>query len=330
DSHILDLATQRSEKLLEKKLLDSHKTESVDSHRETESADLLDSHKLGLAKQPTDIKKESSNWRQWQWPASIAASVMFISLVVYTQYEQFDPRLDQAPQAAVDTYGIAEQATLDESQRARKSKLQTKELGESLVASRMASEPLPEKDEFTEQLMDEPERAQYAEKEALTLAAKAMDNVEIEPLTLDLELPLEVDVEQQIPADIALNQEDAEQQAYEKANLLAKQKVEQSAKRESQAQRRLSLIDVAGKSSDTQNSNSMTQVNTEYLDSLLKKLEEQSGSTNQNHDKKQMVSQLQTDIYDYLSLLRMSDPLLEIEKKYWQVLTDEQQQKLGK
>ncbi|WP_460313872.1 hypothetical protein [Aliiglaciecola aliphaticivorans] len=311
-------------------IVDSEVSNLYQSQNKPAPSQLVDSHILTLAKQRIDAKNQPTKWRQWQWPASIAASVMFISLVVYTQYEQFDPRFEQAPQADVDSYEIADQATLDEREGASKAKLQTKDLSKPSVSTRMASAPLPQKEEFTEQQLDEPERAQYAEKEALTLAAKAMDNVEIEPLALELELPLKVEVDEQIPEEIALSQEEAEQMALKKADLLARQATEQSAKKEQQANKRLSILDTAAAFSDIQDSKSKIQVNTEYLDNLLKKLEGQAALTNSDSFKSKELKRLQGDIFDYLSLLKMSDPLVEIDEKYWKVLTQEQQEKLAK
>ncbi|MDO6711777.1 hypothetical protein Q4567_13670 [Aliiglaciecola sp. 2_MG-2023] len=294
----------------------------------------LDKRILELAKQQAsdkvvDVKAPVAKWRKWQWPTSIAASVMFISLVVYNQYDRFDPMLTKAPELRVDTYDIADQATLDNEQLTKKSKLEIRELSSPPVSSRMASEPLLDKSEFVRDSVEEPERAQYAEKEALTLAAKAMDNVEIEPLSFELEMPLEVDVEQQIPADIVLTQEAATEQAFKQAELIAKQQKSQLAKREHQGQTRLSLIESSSMFNDNQPSTSKMQVNTEYLDSLLKQLEEHSAPKNKNADKIQSLSQLQNDIFDYLSLLKMADPLVEIDPKYLQVLTEEQNKKLS-
>ncbi|GAC14619.1 hypothetical protein [Aliiglaciecola lipolytica] len=295
-------------------------------------SEAVDKQILSLANQKLKIKVGStpSTWRKWQWPTSIAASVMFITLVVYTQYEQFDPRFEQMPSAPIDTFDIADQATVDETQQAQKAKLETRDLNSPNVSQRMASAPLPDHDSFHEQKVVEPERARYAEKEALSLASKAMESVEIETLSLDLETSSDVNVDQQMPAYIALSNEEAQQLAAEEqqknAVLLARQKAEENERKKAMS---LSSAKLMAREPNELYSTSKMQVNTEYLDNLLIKLKEQTKSVTTGTADNPIAHKLQTDIYDYLLLLQIADPAIQIDQKYLQVLTEKQKTKLN-
>ncbi|WJG10809.1 hypothetical protein [Aliiglaciecola sp. LCG003] len=264
---------------------------------------------LSTVRKPT--KGVISTWRRLQWPTSIAASVIFISFMVYIQYDRFEPSLSAPNGVAVDPYAIADEATLNEQRAAEKALLATRQKSSQQRQSAPQSFVQADMNISAEMETQKPELSQYAEKEALTLAAKALDDINVEPLSLDMQADINI--------DIGLGATDA--------NRLT------SARREGKTSEYLGDIEalnVTGSRVASKSDLSM-EVNTDYLDNLLGQYSSLSATTEDKTGLSESATQLisiQLSIYDYLTLLRTAMPKWIIDEKYLQVLTQQQRDKL--
>lgn len=289
----------------------------------------------------TNIKIKT--WRKWQWPTSIAASVVFVSVIMYGQFNQFDPNLAVPSSAPVDTYAIADNATLDEQQAMQRQQLEMKKVAAKPIPQPAAQ--LPDVADITEQSMAEPALSNYAEQEAAGLAASALDNVELDitpdefsvdpmdSVVAQLSDPLEdhgqefdqIEMMRVVPRE----QEKANAEAQMRQQLIARQ-AQQSRKRseaeaaaQSKEQARVEEIVVTG--SRVVRSEQTDPVKNDYLDSLVSQLKVLKNKAPVTTKDEKEINELQSSIFDYLMLQKTLDPTLVIADETLSLLTKEQQ-----
>lgn len=286
-------------------------------------------------------KRTLHNWRRWQWPASIAASVVFVTVIMFNQFEQFDPNQVAPSVSPVDTYAIADSATLDEQSAQQRQQLEMKKPMVRSLPYPQAQ--LPEAADIAEQTIAEPELSNYAEQEVAGLASRALDNIEldivpeefsVDPMDMvvaQLSDPLKEDVQQ--TDDLEMMQvssftarEEAQEEAQQRLIARQSQQNQKTSAAESMEQSMAQEVVVTG--SRVARSEETASVKNDYLDSLisqLKALESKTPVTSQ--DEKEII-ELQSAIFDYLMLQKTLDPTLDIEATTLEVLTPEQRRKL--
>ncbi|GAB5381046.1 MAG: hypothetical protein Alis3KO_18290 [Aliiglaciecola sp.] len=289
----------------------------------------LDDKILAYAKRNITDKRKNpeqvgqSPWRKYQWPFSVAASALFVTMVVYTQFDQFNPTTYQPQSIPADPFQIVEQSTFDKQQAQSREKLETKSitLGRPTAAQKSA---LPEQEEVLAELtVEEPELSNFAEQEAQSLAARALDDIEIEPLAVETDTTVELDTSlplQGIDADVA------EQYAARQA---------QSLDLEAATKRRVASesFEIEMISTTASRIDNSSFLNTEYLDKLLVKFQStQSDLDSATTETRQRLmatqKEIQQDILSYLLLLSAAQPDIKIENKYLEILTAEQRVQL--
>jgi hypothetical protein len=283
---------------------------------------------LELAKAHLTQSKKSnlvtlSQWRKWQWPASIAASVIFVSVIFYTQYEQFDPMFSQPIAVPADPHMIAQQSTLDEVAARQRAMLETKAHSAKEVKERQVAMRSSELADIASQQISEPELSKFAEVEAQGLAAKALENVELD-INID-----EFNLETMPKIDVGLSEDNHQQDElaamrtpldFASASLLNDQH------RQGANPMALEQITVTGSRIDEEKH---VPIESDYLQDLLQKLSKLGEKSELSLKDREKVASIQQSIFDYLSLLKMAEPDLVVEQKYVSVLTQEQLNKLG-
>lgn len=290
-------------------------------------------------------KSTRHNWRRWQWPASIAASVAFLTVIMFNQFEQFDPNQVAPSVSPVDTYAIADSATLDEQSAQQRQQLETKK-----PVARRLSQPqaqLPEAADIAEQTIAEPELSNYAEQEVAGLAARALDNVELDivpdefsvdpmdTVVAQLSDPLKEDVQQtddlemmQVSSFTAREEAQAEFELESQQRLIARQSQQNRKRSAAESMEQSMAQEVVVTGSRVARSEETASVKNDYLDILISKLKALESKTPVTSQDEKEIIELQSAIFDYLMLQKTLDPTLDIEATTLEVLTPEQRRKL--
>ncbi len=295
------------------------------------------------ANSQSQTNSKIKTWRKWQWPTSIAASVVFVSVIMYGQFNQFDPNLAVPSSAPVDTYAIADNATLDEQQAMQRQQLEMKKVAAKPIPQPAAQ--LPDVADITEQSMAEPALSNYAEQEAAGLAASALDNVELDIIPDEFKIdPMDSVVAQlsdpledqgqafdqiEMMRVVPLEQEKASAEAQMRQQLMARQAQQSRKRAEAAAQReqaRVEEIVVTG--SRVVRSEQTAPIKNDYLDSLVSQLKALKNKTPSTPKLDKDINELQETIFDYLMLQKTLDPTLVIADETLSLLTKEQQLRL--
>lgn len=287
-----------------------------------EPSNELDRKVLSEAQKNMPLKTQAhqSNWRKLQWPVSVAASVVFVSVILFTQYSSFSPNLDNTdltPTAKIDPFALADEATLDKEQQVMAQKQRRQQEAE-ILANRQSQEQKTtfdmkklslletrQADDSVTETLSQPELANVAQKEALTLAARALDDVELDILPFELE--------ESTPIDTGLKQE---------------QEIMITGSRSSNSEAHRAAIEAvqmrAIKTMD--NSDYLDQLLVNYTDiqSQINSLSEQARQ--ENKQLKAQLSEIQNTVFDHLNLMKLAEPNLQIQQRYLDVLSDQQRQ----
>ena len=281
----------------------------------------LDKIILAEAQQAIPVK---SQWRKWQWPASVAASIMFVSVILFTQYSSFNPNIndvDLSSTAQVDPFALADESTLDAEQQAFEQK-QRRRQEVQILAKRQTQEQQARVDkqrfsaakEFksegsSSELLAQPESANFAQKEAATLGARALDNIELDILPFEQEAsaPLDSGLRQERDVDdVTVQIAESETQLVSKGAIQAPKQVLMA------------------------NSDYLDQLLINYTDirSQLDQLAEQN--TAKVTLLKAQLLEIQNTVYNHLNLQKLAKPNLKIQSRYLEILHEQQQKSLVK
>lgn len=290
-----------------------------------------------------------SQWRKWQWPASIAASVVFVSVILFTQYASFSPNLEESiasvPQP-VDPFELANQATLDKQQLAEAQKMRRQEAdileqqritesAERLTseASSLASKSLADIETFTAETLAEPAPANFAQNEVPTLAARALDNVEIDVTPFENIAPPKVDADLEVEQDLLVvtGSRPAETEMSEDVEAIVV-----SVSGVKLAPEDKQVASAFGKTSEQASEEAkeaeMPMLESDYLNQLLTDFEKINAqikvlAASQSEKRKILQGKLQNiqqTAYDHLTLQRLAEPNQQIPAKYLDMLSVEQ------
>lgn len=264
-----------------------------------------------------------SQWRKWQWPASVAASVVFVSVIMFTQYSSFSPNIesgDLSPVAKVDPFALAEDATLDAEQQALEQKQRRQQQTEILAkrasqkqqaivdTRKLSAAKTIDTNDSSSESLSQPELANYAKKEVATLAARALDDVVLDILPLQLEEPTAIDT--------GLNQEEIQVTGARVADS------EMELATQFKSRRPLEKMHIK---SQVINSDFLDELLANYADvkSQIEKLADQDST--QSKSLKAQIMDIQNTAFDHLNLLKLAEPNLKIQSRYLNMLSQQQQ-----
>ncbi|GAA0852694.1 hypothetical protein [Aliiglaciecola litoralis] len=270
-----------------------------------------------------------SQWRKWQWPTSIAASVIFVSVIVYTQYGQFDLKQAQPDFIPADSYAIADQATLDESAARKRAVLETKASAAQRQQTSQQQEFLrmaPELKDFKQQEVaeseiSEPQKSNYAEQEAQELAAKAIQNAELDINPEEFQIDNLTKIEPRL-----VSNEDELMQGLE---MSMQSNVQVLLDAQTNADDQIAMTEIVVTGARLQQSQTAPLQSSYLLDvaDKLKRLQLLSAPDEQQRLK---IASLQQDLIDYLLLQKTANPQLQIDQDYLNLLTPEQRAKVAR
>lgn len=295
-------------------------SEIYQAQNSAKPSDELDRKILAAAREHMPVKPQwrKSNWRKWQWPASVAASVAFVSVILFTQYSNFVPNLesnDLTPTVKVDPFAVADYSTMDTQQQLNAQKLRRQQEAE-ILASRKPQEKksMIDAEPFssTTESLAQPELANVAEKEAATLAARALDDVELDILPFELE--------ESAPIDTGLR---PEEELVVTAARVASSKNEAAALKLYQP---VSQTQMANSDYLDQLLVNHTEIKRQFDDRVERDGTDQDSAENGQLEAK--LVEIQNTVFQHLNLLKLAEPNLKPQTRYLDMLSEQQRKSL--